>query len=105
MLGYSFTVPDLSAAGLTFVGGRVFAVNGMPTGQIAYHDQDGQLTGFCFAPSSDGQDSDPELSQDGDLNLVSWRKNGIGYVLVGWVDPAKLGLLGTQLQRNYGEDT
>ena len=35
-LGRSFTVPTLE--GLTFVGGRVFFVNGVPTGQIAYHD-------------------------------------------------------------------
>jgi len=104
MLGHSFTVPDLSAAGLTFVGGRVFAVNGIPTGQIAYHDREGRLTGFCFKPSSDEQESTPTLSHDDDLNLVSWQKNGIDYVLVGWTDPAQLGLVGTQLQRNYGDD-
>jgi anti-sigma factor RsiW len=104
MLGRGFTVPDLSAAGLTFIGGRVFFVNGMPTGQIAYHDREGQLTGFCFTPNSDGQESAPTQSQDNDLNLVSWTKNGIDYVLVGWADPAELGLVGTQLQRNYGDN-
>lgn len=103
MLGRNFSVPDLSAAGLTFVGGRVFAVNGIPTGQIAYHDRQGQLTGFCFKPGSEDQESGPTFRQDDDLNLISWQKNGIDYVLVGWMDPAELGLIGTQLQRNYGE--
>ncbi|MGI9437236.1 MAG: anti-sigma factor family protein [Geminicoccaceae bacterium] len=92
------------SAGLTFVGGRVFFVNGMPTGLIAYHDREGKLTGFRFTPNSDGQESAPTLSQDNDLNLVSWQKNGIDYVLVGWADPAELGLVGTQLQRNYGDE-
>lgn len=48
MIGRDFTVPDLSTSDLTFVGGRVFFVNGMSTGQIAYHDAEGRLTGFCF---------------------------------------------------------
>lgn len=72
--GQSFTIPDLE--GLTFIGGRVFFVNGVPTGQIAYHDQQGRLTGFCFTRGPNGQQIPVSAGHDDDLNMAYWLKNG-----------------------------
>lgn len=104
MMGQDFAVPDLSDSDLTFIGGRVFFVNGKPTGQIAYHDEEGRLTGFCFTANPDKPNSDPELGQHGDLNLVSWSKNGIDYVLVGWTASPELEWIAKGLQQTYGDD-
>ena len=102
-LGRSFTVPKLD--GLEFVGGRVFFVNGVPTGQIAYHDELGRLTGFCFSPAPSDQTTELAKGEDDDLNLVYWEKDGLRYVLVGWTDAKKLTDLAAGLRATYGEDT
>ena len=102
--GRSFSVPDLSLAGLTFVGGRVFFVNGMPTGQIAYHDPEGRLLGFCFTQSGDNDTTKLALDRRNDLNLAHWRKAGLQYVLVGWTDIGLLGPIAEQLRQNYGDE-
>ena len=101
--GGPFTVPDLE--GLTFVGGRVFFVNGVPTGQIAYHDSEGRLTGFCFTPGPVGATTELSAGQDDDLNLLYWEKEGLRYVLLGWTDFKQLTPLAAQLRQTYGEDT
>jgi anti-sigma factor RsiW len=103
-LGRPFTVPALE--GLTFVGGRVFFVNGVPTGQIAYHDSIGRLTAFCFSPAPGNQTTELTTGEDGDLNLAYWEKAGLRYVLVGWADrEAELKPLAEQLRETYGEET
>ena len=102
MVSRRFPVPDLSAAGLTFVGGRVFPVNGVPTGQIAYHDDQGRLTGFCFTPSEDGRENDWRAEKRGDLNVISWQKKGFKYVLVGYAEPAALAPIAVKLHKTYG---
>ena len=104
MLGRPFTVPALE--GFTFVGGRVFFVNGVPTGQIAYHDNIGRLTAFCFSPAPGNQMTELSKGQDGNLNLVYWEKAGMRYVLVGSADrEAKLMPLAEELRESYGEQT
>ena len=101
--GRTFPIPNLSKAGLDFVGGRVFFVDGAPTGQIAYHDPEGQLVGFCFTPIRDDQISPLELTQENDLNVAGWRKAGLQYVLIGWTDLGLLGPVAEQLRQKYGE--
>jgi len=104
MMGRDFPVPDLSEADLTFIGGRVFFVNGVPTGQIAFHDTEGRLTGFCFTESQDQADRDLAVSQDDDLNLVSWSKRGVDYVVIGWAEAPELKWIAKGLQKSYGDD-
>ena len=100
--GRSFSIPELD--GLTFVGGRVFFVNGVPTGQIAYHDEQGRLTGFCFTRGPEGQQIPVSEGRDDDLNIAYWLKGGWQYVMVGWADRRQLTPLAIQLQLTYGND-
>ena len=102
VLGEDFAVPDLSEAGMTFVGGRVLFVNGVATGQFAYHDDQGRLTGFCLTPSEDGQENSWRVGQSGDLHAIYWQKKGFQYVLVGYTEPATLAPIAAKLQKTYG---
>ena len=104
MMGKDFTVPDLSGSGLTFLGGRLFFANGKPIGQIAYHDEEGRLAGFCFTVNEDAAEQAPKVEQDGDLNLVSWNKRGIDYVVVGWTDTTTLEAVANDLHQEYGDN-
>lgn len=100
--GRSFSIPELD--GLTFVGGRIFFVNGVPTGQIAYHDEQGRLTGFCFTRGPEGLQIPVSEGRDDDLNIAYWLKDGWQYVMVGWADRRQLTPLAIQLQLTYGND-
>jgi anti-sigma factor RsiW len=99
------TVPDLSEFGMEFVGGRVFSVDGQPVGQIAYHDREGRLTGFCFKTAEDGEQTGVRFGQSGDLGAISWQKGGLDFVLVGFADLEKvLAHVAGELFNTYGDD-
>lgn len=46
--GIPFNIPDLSADGLTFQGGRLVAVDGNPAGALYYKDASGDVVGVYF---------------------------------------------------------
>ena len=102
-LGRPFPVPDLE--GFTYVGGRVYPINGAPTALIGYHDQSGRLTALCFSPAPGNQTTELVKGEDGDLNLVYWEKGGFRYVLVGETGFDLLEPLAGELRQTYGEDT
>lgn len=105
-LGSDFTIPDLSDAGMTFIGGRVFFVNGVPVGQIAYHDRQGRLTGFCFKRNPAGSEKSLSQSQYGNaLQLIDWQDRDFQYVLIGFEDFETLEPIARQLEATYGDET
>jgi len=105
-LGSDFTIPDLSDAGMTFIGGRVFFVNGVPVGQIAYHDRQGSLTGFCFKRNPTGSEKSLTQSQYGNaLQLINWQDRDFQYVLIGFEDFDSLEPIARQLEATYGDET
>ena len=103
-LGSDFTIPDLSDAGMTFIGGRVFFVNGVPVGQIAYHDRLGRLTGFCFKRNPTGTEKSLNQSQYGNaLQLINWQDRDFQYVLIGFEDSETLEPIAERLEATYGD--
>ncbi|MEZ5935994.1 MAG: hypothetical protein R3F54_29590 [Alphaproteobacteria bacterium] len=101
--GRRFSVPDFSDLDMTFVGGRIFAVNGRPVGQIAHHDLQGKLTGFCFTPKEAGGQDTMRAGQNGDLSAINWQKGDLDYVLVGFADlETVLVPVAAMLFTNYG---
>ena len=83
-LGRAIAVPNMTSAGLTFIGGRLFFVNGAPASQLAYHDEKGKLVGFCLMPNPNGDEKEPTRSRNGDdLHLVDWHDQGYRYSIDG----------------------
>jgi len=104
-LSRDITIPDLSDAGMTFVGGRLFFVNGEPVGQIGYHDRAGRLTGFCIRPNP-SKTAAPLTRQQYDdaLEMISWQDQSYQYVLVGFEDVDVLQPIAERLATSYGKD-
>ena len=101
-LGRAIAVPDMTNAGLTFIGGRLFFVNGMPVGQLAYHDEQGKLVGFCLMPIPSGDEKELTRSRNGDdLHLVDWHDQAYRYVLIGFDNPDRIERLGRWLSKAY----
>jgi anti-sigma factor RsiW len=104
-LGRAVAVPNLTDDGMTFIGGRLFFVDGMPVGQIAYHDQDEKLLAFCLMPNPTGEEKPPTPTRNGDdLNLVDWQDGAYRYVLIGFADSNKLEPIAERLALDYRYD-
>jgi len=81
--GANFTIPDLSAQGLSFQGGRLLVAGGKPVAQLVYTDAAGEVLALCLQATD--RPDDPSLNPttiDG-FDMVSWRNNGAAYVVVG----------------------
>lgn len=83
-VGVDFSIPDLSEKGLTFEGARLLVAGSMPTAQLIYRDQDGDIFAVCFQKS----EPVPEMTEmtdsiRDDLGLVSWQRGAGAFVVIG----------------------
>jgi anti-sigma factor RsiW len=88
-LARDFDVPDLTAAGLHFAGGRMVIVNGRPVGQLMYSRDQGLPIGVCLTRMS-GSPSRISVEQNGALKLAYWGDGSYEYVVVGELDEHSL---------------
>jgi anti-sigma factor RsiW len=84
-LARNLDVPDLTAAGLHFAGGRMIIVDGRPVGQLMYTRHEGLPIGICLTRMSD-RPSPINVEQRGALQLASWDDGSYRYVVVGEMD-------------------
>lgn len=77
--GVTFDIPDLSADGLNFQGGRLVAVDGQPAGALYYKDAKGELVALYFAKGTviDGQ------TAQGANQYLSGTKGHVAWVVAG----------------------
>jgi len=78
-------VPDLAAAGLQFVGGRMLVVNGRPVAELMYARDHGLPIGICVTQMA-AETSPISIAQRGRERLASWITGGYAYVVVGEMD-------------------
>lgn len=81
-VGVKFAVPDLAADGLVFQGARMFIASGKPAGQLIYKNLDGEVIAICFMKDGSGDEDLDEVIKD-DIGIVSWRRSGTAYAVVG----------------------
>jgi anti-sigma factor RsiW len=99
-LDLPFKVPDLAAFGLTFKGARMLVINGEPVAQLVYLPADGRAFALCVIHSK-GEDKPLADSKQDDLNLVSWRVKGYGFVVIGWEDQTELHAIAEASQKGF----
>ena len=99
-------VRNLTDYGMKFIGGRLFFVNGMPVAQLAYHDQQGRLLGFCFMRNPSSIEKTPDQTRNGDdLYLIDWKDDTYQYVLIGFEDFQTLEPIADELAETYRYET
>lgn len=83
-VGVNFSLPDLSARGLSFEGARLLVAGGKPVAQLMYKNEDGDVFAICFLKSKPGttEGKMTESIRD-DIAMISWQKGGASYVVVG----------------------
>ena len=86
-LGHAVSVPDLSASGYRFMGGRLVATPHGPAMLFMYDDDRGtRLVLFTRKMDSDRNTPMSQHSRDG-VDGFTWSNQGMGYSLVGPASP------------------
>jgi anti-sigma factor RsiW len=80
--GVPFTIPDLSAQGLTFEGGRLLVAAGQPIGQLMYRDANGAVIALCFIASDKPASEAVPRDLDG-FDALVWGKAGARFIVIG----------------------
>lgn len=80
-------VPDLSASGLQFAGGRMLVIDGKPVAEFMYTRSDGPPVALCIARTG-GAAAGVRVDRRGDLSLASWQDGTYTYVIVGILSAA-----------------
>jgi anti-sigma factor RsiW len=97
-------IPDLSNRTLTFIGARLFVVDGMPVAQFIYHwpGQPHRPLGLCISIGA-GDEPLRADSRDG-VQQVLWRHQGYTYVLVGWTSREVLNSIAAEVMPKLAKD-
>ena len=82
-------VADLTPLGLDFEGARLLVINGKHVAQLMYRAEGERPVGFCII-NSPKEDAPLVAHTRDDLNLVTWRRDGFGFIVVGWNDPQEI---------------
>ena len=98
-LGRAFRVPDLSEQGLTFVGGRLLAIEEQSASLLLYKSPTGQPVGVCITDWGRGMQPPQTLQRKG-THTVYWVDDHSIFVLLGWTGPALLWDLIPEVERS-----
>jgi anti-sigma factor RsiW len=80
-------VPDLSAAGLTYAGGRMLVIDQAPVADFLYARRNGPPIALCVART--GAAASPlAVDERHSLRIAHWSRDGNTYLLVGAMDAA-----------------
>lgn len=100
-LGRPLVIPDLSARGYAFAGGRLLVIADKPVAQLFYTRPGALALGICLTP---GHDDDRSLRYDyrSDLSLVSWTDALSTWVVVGDLPEAATRTIAAEITRQSG---
>lgn len=108
-LGQPVHVPDLAAAGLRFMGGRLIPTPEGPAAQLMYDDDRGVRVTLFLAPGVDEAlpppRGEPRFAALGDVGTLRWADNRFLYTVAGATDRWRLQEVGraVRAQRPPGE--
>jgi anti-sigma factor RsiW len=80
--GIALRVPDLRAEGLTFKRVQRLSFHHEAVVQMVYLPEHGEPVAVCVIADA-GQNEAPHAQRIGELNTVTWRRDNLGYVLLG----------------------
>jgi anti-sigma factor RsiW len=81
-LHHLISVPDLTASGYRFMGGRVVATMHGPAAMLLYDDDHGSRVSMLIRPMAIDRDTKMTQHEDRGVTGFTWSGNGIGYSVV-----------------------
>ena len=93
------SVPDLTAAGYRFMGGRLVATAHGPAGLLLYDDDHGMRMAMLVRPMTLDKDMPMTRHHNDGVDGYAWANKGLGIGLVGAADAAVLHPLADEARR------
>jgi anti-sigma factor RsiW len=81
-LGEPVVIPDLSAAGLRFIGGRLLATDNGALGLVIYEDGVGRRLSLYIAEDNGSDIDEMEIVRLEEVDAGYWRDGGVTYAVV-----------------------
>jgi anti-sigma factor RsiW len=103
-LRHTVSVPDLSASGYRFMGGRLVATAHGPAAMFMYDDDRGTRLVMLTRPMAIDQNSPMSQHSTGPVQGVTWSKEGNGYSLVGPVSSETLTPLAEEMRKQIEQE-
>jgi anti-sigma factor RsiW len=105
-LDRKLSIPDLSAEGWAFEGGRLLAEDDQPIAQLLYTAPGRQPIAVCITHSDQAPSQPPSKTTEYDpgkgIRVAAWDAEGYLYIVVGYLDKPELKLLAEQVRRHFG---
>jgi anti-sigma factor RsiW len=92
-------IPDLSAAGYRFMGGRLVATPHGPAAMFLYDGVGDMPVAVLVRPMATDKNTGMSEHEDGEIGGVTWADKGIGYSLVGTESAGKLHPIANEVRR------
>ena len=102
-LGRSIAVPDLSASGYRFMGGRLVATPHGPAGLLMYDNGQGLRLAMLVRPMTVDKTAHMTEHSVGAVNGYAWADKGIGYSLVGATSTGTLHPLANEIRQQMAQ--
>lgn len=101
---FSAGVPDLAAAGLSLLGGRIVPGSNSPAGFLLFETSQRERVALQIEPLDSPPESVVEIRDNGDLPSAAWTDAGGSFVLVGRVSNARLASLARAIRENESKN-
>jgi len=98
-LNHQVVIPDLSASGYQFMGGRLVATPHGPAGLLMYDDTQGTRLVLLVHPMAPDMNATMTEHQQGSVGGYAWATQGVGYSLVGPAANKELHPLADEVRR------
>jgi anti-sigma factor RsiW len=87
-VGLNVPIPDLSATGHAYAGGRMYVTDDKPIVELFYQREGEPLVGICITKRN-GESDAVQLEEHDDLHLASWGEGDYTFIVVGAMDPGE----------------
>jgi anti-sigma factor RsiW len=98
-LNHPVVIPDLSASGYQFMGGRLVATPHGPAGLLMYDDTNGTRLVLLVHPMAPDMNATMTEHQEGHVGGYAWATEGVGYSLVGPATNKELHPIANEVRR------
>lgn len=82
-IGQKLVVPDLTARGYTFMGGRLLAAGTQPAAQLMYEDQTKRRITIFLTANQSGKETAFLITQKDNVTACYWLDGPLGFVIAG----------------------
>jgi anti-sigma factor RsiW len=103
-IGRTVSVPDLTASGYVFMGGRLVATPHGAAGLLMYSNALGERLAMLVRPMAIDKDTRMSEHSYGDIHGFTWASKGTGFSLVGPASADLLHPIANEVRRQEGKE-